>query len=132
PIAVPKPTVPANSKTCQRLRHGRPHQVRTMTSIPHVQTPPPNPARSCAISGTSRGLTACKSDRVSPRNVRSWGTNTRVIPTVIIVNPPQIIPVAIASKQARPRPYRLNQFRGLAGLNNNFGDLSVDKPRNVR
>jgi hypothetical protein len=104
PIAAEKPAAPDKHNTCHKLREGVPHHTQNNTAIPHVAIPPPKPLRSCAISGISLGFIACNSPGVIPMNLKSCGTNTVVIPTTIIVSPPIIIPVAVASNKARPIP----------------------------
>jgi threonyl-tRNA synthetase len=49
-------------------------------------------------------------------NVKSCGTKTRVIPTVIIVKPPATIPTAVARRQARPIPIDEFKDKGADGL----------------
>jgi hypothetical protein len=55
-MAVDQPAIPAINKACQSERDRPPYQTQAKTSSPAVATPPPNPARSWAMSGMSRGL----------------------------------------------------------------------------
>src|SRR6266849_6453207 len=103
-MAEANPTAPEKNKTCQRLFEGLAHQTQKRTTIPVVQIAPPNPARSCAIRGISLGLIARMSTAGRPINCKSCETKTFVMPTIITVKPPAIIPVAVASKSARPIP----------------------------
>jgi hypothetical protein len=64
------------------------HTTREQHVSPVAATPPPNPTRSCAMSGTSRTLIASSISRVVTHDCRSCGTNTCEMPTHVTTRPP--------------------------------------------
>ena len=66
-MAVPKPTAPATASVHHRPRVGAAYRTQPRTISPNEQTAPPNPARSWAMSGTSRGFRSFNSVASAPR-----------------------------------------------------------------
>ena len=66
PIAAPNPATPAMAIARYRPRDDSPHRTIRKTTTPMQLTAPPNPARSWAMRGTSRGLSDERSAAVTP------------------------------------------------------------------
>ena len=56
------------------------------------------------MSGTSRGLTASKSSAQMCMKSKSCGTNTLVMPTVMMMSPPSTRQADVMSSKNRPTP----------------------------
>jgi len=108
-MAQPNPAKPIEATISTRLRLTSAKWATKKRKLPMEHKPPPNPDRSCEITGISMGEMRRNAGTPSPMNRRSEGTNTVVTPKIAMVIPASLRPDAVMASNSRPA--RMKLFR---------------------